>query len=336
MNEICDVQFGSMSGMFLALAENQEIMKKYKVDPEMKEKDVMEEFAQLSCVLDEYFVELGIKTPAPIANSFQTLLSLFNRRSPNLKTLNIEFLNTTYKLANLSSESVTGAAQDFHLGCLTSLSLNYDTSVITSITYEDPYSGNISHQSILSLVGKFCPALIKLNVSLGFPLKKEDLLGLVLGIKSNVITDNERWNEDQVLVGLQIPPEYLNPLCLTLQKLTLSSMSGDLSDYWFEPKGNDVETSISPFVYAFALRQLPKLRKIKLETPIIDIFKIIYNVKTGSRQNNQTEFEEICRVLALQFGLEPDSITSPIPFTCIIKLLINKKSNLISISSTHL
>ena len=286
MNKICDVNCGYMSGysgIFLGFKENQQIMKKYQVDSEMdEERDVMDEFTQLNSVLDEHFEELTINTPVPRFDSLSTLLSIINRRSPNLKGLFISFLNTSYKLANLSSPESLIAAQDFHLGCLTSLSLNYDTSVITSITYEDPYSGNISHQSILSLVGKFCPALIKLNVSLGFPLKKEDLLGLVLDIKSNVITDNERWNEDQVLVGLQIPPEYLNPLCLTLQKLTLSSMSGDLSDYWFEPKGNDVETSISPFVYAFALRQLPKLRKIKLETPIIDIFKIIYNVKTGT------------------------------------------------------
>ena len=267
----------------------------------------MDEFAQLNSSLDENFKELTVNTPIPIANSFPTLMSLITRRSPNLKRLCITFFHTTYKLANLSSESVI--AQDFRLRCLTSLNLHYETSLmITPKTCEDPFSGD--NHSILSVVGKWCPALTILNVTLGFPLKKRDLLGLILGEKSK-ITDDARWNEDPVLVELQIPTEFLNPLCLTLQELTLSSSSGG-SYHWLQPECDH----LSPSLFVYALRHLPKLRKVELETSIVDLFNIIYSVKQMGVQPKQVEFEETCRAVAQQYGLEPSSITSPTPFTC--------------------
>ena len=191
--------------------------------------------------------------------------------------------------------------------------------MMTPITYDDPFPGD-SNQEILSLVGKFCPALIKLKVTLGYPLKKEHLLGFILGEKADLITDDARWNQDSVLVGLQIPPELLiGPICQTLQKLTLISRGGGHSD-WFEREPNPVDPSLTPFVFAFVLRQFPKLRKVKLDTSITNLFKIIYNVKKIGIQRQQAKFEETCRVFALKLGLEVDSITSPTPFTC--KLLI--------------
>jgi hypothetical protein len=319
MNVICEVQqfpIGPMSGIFLTLKEEQQIMKKYQVDFEMdEERDVMDEFAKLNCVLDEHFEELTLKTPVPSPDSLSTLLSIINRRSPNLKGLFIFFLNSSYLLANLSPESLVIAQQDFHLRSLTSLSLEHDTSMMTPIIYETSFRGDIN-QYILSSVGKHCPALIKLNVSLGFTLEKEHLLELIFGEKVSVVTDDARWNRDSVLVGLQIPPEFLNPLCLTLEEFTLISRGGGISD-WFDREPNAVDPTLTPFVYAFALRQLPKLRKMELDTSITDLFKIIYNVnKTGIEQQPQAEFEEHCRAVALQFGLEVDSITSPTPFTC--------------------
>ena len=148
MNKIYDVQFGSLAYLISGLEENKQIMKKYKVDSKLKKKDVMDEFAQLNSILDEHFEELTIKTPIPIINSFSVLLSLINHRSPNLKRLSISFLKTSYKLANLSSESMV-AHQDFSLSCLTYLNLQYDTSLMVfPTTYDDPFSGN--NQSILS------------------------------------------------------------------------------------------------------------------------------------------------------------------------------------------
>jgi len=307
MNKIYDVQFGSLSYLISGLEENKQIMKRYKVDSKLKKKDVMDEFAQLNSILDEHFEELTIKTPIPIINSFTVLLSLIAHRSPNLKKLSISFLKTSYKLVNLSSESMI--VHDFiSLSCLTSLNLQYDTSLMVfPTTYEDPFSGN--NQSILSVVGKCCPILTKLKVTLGFPLKKRDVLGLILGERSNLITDDDRWGQDSVLVGLQIPTELLNPLCLTLQELALSSNSGGTSS-WFQPYRDAVHPS--SFVYAFALRHLPNLRKIGLWTSIIDLLKIIHKVnqKIGiHQQHQQAEFEENCRSIK-------DSITSPTPFTC--------------------
>ncbi len=225
-------------------------------------------------------------------------MSIITERSPNLKELCISFCDTSYDLINnISSASVI--SQDALLPCLTSLSLYYNNFMMTSGTYEDPFSKH--HQSILSVVGKYCPNLTKLNATFEFPLKKKDLLGFILGEKIRVITNDERWNQDSNLEGLQIPPELLNPLCFTLQELVLQS------------SGN--HSSLSASVCAFAaLRNLPKLRKIDMnnKAALMGILKIIHNIEEkGIQDHQQAEFEEFCRFFA--FG--ETSMTTPVQFT---------------------
>ena len=276
----------------------------------------MDELAPLECVLDEHFLELKIQTPVPAFNSFSVLMAIIAKECPKLKDLELKFDTTPYyKLVN-KIPSVFGP-QDRQLECLTTLNLvcgHYDTK---------SSSVDQACQSILRVIGKCCPSLIKLSVSLGFPLTKKHLFGLIIrGEVSDILfpIDDEGWSHDLVLAGLQVPYELLNPLCQTLQELNVETGHACFIQPDVDGKRNWLvleRVFPSASTYAFALRQLPKLKKIKLDVPLNEIFKILYAAKEVDNQQQQTEFERDCQNAAISSGaLEENSIiSSPIPFS---------------------
>jgi len=188
----------------------------------------MHQFAALDCILNEHFEELKIRAPGPVSNSFPILMSIIAQRCPNLKRLEILFHGDFRKLIDdvYGSDSSATFHQHQNLDCLTHLTLR-SCDVDITVAQCDSVVGKSS--TILSLIGEFCPALTKLDVSLGFCLKKEHLAGLILQrgrLMSDILfptttNDAGRWSRDSVLEGLQVPVEFLNPLCRTLQEFAV-------------------------------------------------------------------------------------------------------------------
>lgn len=171
-------------------------------------------------------------------------------------------------------------------------------------------------------MGKFCPSLTNLSVSLSFCLTKKHLLGLILlGEVSDILfpIDNEGWSKDSVLAGLQVPSEIINPLCLTLQELNVVTGSDCFIRLGEDGQCNSImfrKSSLSASTFAFFLRQLPKLKKIKLDAhvPLTEVFQILYAAKVIENHEQRIAFERNCRNAAIQTD-ENLIITSPIPFS---------------------
>jgi len=114
-------------------------------------------------------------------------------------------------------------------------------------------------------------------------VRKNDVLGLIINeelASTLFLTNDDRWSKDSVLQGLRIPSEFLNPLCSTLQELSL------LCENW----GQRCLCCDPNSMYAFSLRHLPKLRVLTSEIPTCQVIRCLYNVKDN--QYEQAEFEE--------------------------------------------
>lgn len=275
-----------------------------------QEKNTLEEFAPFGCVLDKNFVDLNFRTPVKAFDSFSTLLGIIAEGSPQLEKLSITCkITVDYKsFDNSSVEPGRITSLDIRFSCLTSLYVDYSGSSLFSLNRSN--ATNQANPPVLSIIVKYCPALIKLNVFLGFCMTEKHLLELILDEKwSDFLfpADNTRWNQDSVVLeGLQVPSQLLNPLCLTLQELGLCTCA-------FKPTCHRLSEAS---VYAFALRQFPKLRKIELldDKSFVDIIKILNKAKETDHQQQQTDFERDIRDAAIQIGIEENLITSPAPF----------------------
>jgi len=281
-------------------------------------KFIVDEFASLECVLDENFQNLKVESPVPTTNSFSTLMAIIAKGSPKLAKLNIKCHPVRYERVDISSPGRFDLGSRFD--CLTSLYVHYDTGFLNSLENENSLSAvDQANRSLLSIIGKWCPVLIKLSVYFRFGLKNNHLLGLILDDElSNILfpTDNEGWmSQDSVLAGLQIPSELLNPLCLTLEELNVGNCtSGRRSQLSCDRQ--------SASAYALALRHLPKLRELNLDVSLLDILKILYEAKEIDHQQQQTDFERDCRDAAIRCGREENMILPPTPFTGKLKYKI--------------
>jgi len=154
-------------------------------------------------------------------------------------------------------------------------------------------------------------------------LTKKHLFGLIFhGELSDILfpIDDEGWSHDPVLAGLQVPSELLNPLCQTLQELNVETGRASFFQPGVDGQPNRLSFKrplLSASTYGFALRQLSKLKKIKLVVPLNEIFKILYAAIEVDNQEQQIEFERDCQNAAITSGvLEENSIiSSPIPFS---------------------
>lgn len=98
LNEIFELRFGGLSHS--RSKEDDRILKMHKdisVNHTKQEKDFMDEFAPLDCILDSNFEELNINTPFLATDSFSALFSIIARRAPKLKKLTITLQETNYK-----------------------------------------------------------------------------------------------------------------------------------------------------------------------------------------------------------------------------------------------
>jgi len=225
------------------------------------EKDLMvtHQFPALDCILDEHFdEELEIEVPGPSSSSFPILISIISQRCPNLKSLKVVFHGDFRKLLVFKSTHQ-------NLDCLTQLVLRCCCN--PGQTYFTKCDSVVDKPSILSLIGEYCPSLIKLEVYLGFcQLRKKHLLDLILKKESD---------RDLVREGLQVPAESLNPLCWTLQELTAFGTYSCGNCY----------RSLTISDYAFTLRHLRNLREVETIEYNDDIFK-----KMMSSRNEFTGF----------------------------------------------
>ena len=135
----------------------------------------------------------------------------------------------------------------------------------------------------------------------GFPISKRDILALLIsGDVADVLfpyNNDGRWSRDSVLESLRLPFQYLNPLCFTLEELSLK-----YNTIWKDS------------TLAFALCHLPKLRKLETKQhglDTVEAIKIIYRVEETLKQkvtsnwmrnpfktrkkSRQIELEEVCR-----------------------------------------
>ncbi len=123
--------------------------------------------------------------------------------------------------------------------------------------------GGNGRPTILSLIGKSCPLLSKLEIlDTDDVFKKEDILALFMGeLAADLIdgTDCEpEWFQDAQFGRLEVPSTLLSPICLTLRELKLHWYH---SDVIFDSP-SDVEFATSTAI--FTLRHLQFLQRLSL------------------------------------------------------------------------
>jgi len=251
----------------------------------------------MDCILDCNFIQLEIGIPLSSLKSLSILMSIIAHRSPELKELTITLHAPPYDQQMTLENSKQKTDQLISLNHLRFLTIGtYNISCIPPRRYVD----NKSYQSILSIVGKCCPSLCKLKLY-GFPISKRDILALLIaGDVADILfpyNNDDRWSRDPVLESLRLPFQYLNPLCFTLEELSIK-----YNTIWKDS------------TLAFALCHLPKLRKLETKQhglDTVEAIKIIYRVEETLKQkvtstwmrnpfrirkkSRQVELEEVCR-----------------------------------------
>lgn len=263
-----------------------------KAKHEEKNNTVRDICLDYDCLLDMHKISMVVPTPFPVPSleSLSTLMSIIAHRSPKLEVLEIKLHDSLPRTAFQHIAEIP--AQPFHLNCLTDLFLQYD------YFYEKrsaPYRMDEFHQSILSIVGEFCPVLPVLYVK-GFCIKKKDILGLIVKPELAEVlfaSTEERWSNDSALSSLRVPSELLNPLCSTLTQLILKHSCNDsYTKSSFPDEDCDCHPSVSGSTLAFALRHLPKLLTMDTFIPTSEVVKILYHAKE-IQQQHQKELEEL-------------------------------------------
>jgi len=264
-----------------------------------KHQSVIEEdsFAIINSTLDEHFKSLNVCVPFPAFESFSTLKAIIIHRCPNLEKLKVTFRHSFSETLGLRKNGITKKEQSPHtipsgslLPCLKILILDFgDGDCCGSI--------DETRDSLLSIVGKLCPVLVKLNLG-KVCAKKRDILALIIKADMADILfakDDSRWIEDSVLKDLRIPSQFVNPLCTSLKELLLKGCFKSV--ICAPPKS----------VYAFALRHIPKLEVAELVVPTIQVVKLLNQV----RAVHENGFETAWRKAASTLGLV---VESPVSF----------------------
>lgn len=204
----------------------------------------------LDCVLDETFTELDLTIlPPNLLGRGHKLFKTIACRAPYLKDLEIDFDCT---------EELSEKMQTAFIDCLSSL------KNLTNLTLRnvESFLTGAAKTKFLTSLGNSCPHLTHLNL-LFLECDEEDLLSLFLGERTELIPESTKqklWGEDwNNLYKIQIPREYLTPICSSLQQLELWYSSENGKPCFCVAEEGFSTKAIS--CMAFILRHLSNLNK---------------------------------------------------------------------------
>lgn len=250
----------------------------------------------MDCILDSSFVQLEINIYFSSYESFSTLLFIIGQRCPKLRELTITFQPDQGTRNTPEFPSFLRHFKDHqrYLSCLTSLTIDGNNLV------QFPHHENIhnNYQSIFGIIGKFCPSLFKLSIY-NICFWKRDILALIIVEEiADILFPNNKdgWSADAVLETLQIPSEFWNPLCFTLQELSFECTNSTRKVMEYD---NCILHSLecAYLMKAFALRHLPKLQIFEMKKEKNSVLSSVMAVKIlsdfqMSRTNNFAQLDE--------------------------------------------
>jgi len=271
--------------------------------------------AFLDCILDVTFMnKLELNIPYHHFESYSQLFSIIAQRCPKLKSLKITFYSNIierdlptsffggYKTSmheigsRLERSNITQVTHRLnHLETLELSHTHVRLSKCSTLDYETLLRN--SDPSILAIVAEFCPALVNLTVR-GFYIRDRDVLGLITGASAKTLFLSDRWAIDfNRIHSLVVPGELMSPLCFTLRTLQLPPWQQSCV----------CNANVSDATAAFAFKHLPVLKTSTLTlfssfdspTPIptIRVIELLYSERGAEKTENQTAFEEHCRLL---------------------------------------
>lgn len=250
----------------------------------------------LEAVLDGSFnKQLETHIAFPDSPPCSKLIPTITKWSPQLEKLtinSISFKNTVYDEGDFKElKSVIQSLGSFQH--LTHLSL-------LEICFEARFTA-------LTLIGEACSSLTHFTID-GTMLQKRDVLALILGKSGvNLLDRNEfnaghspSWCNDQLLEHLEVPPEFLSPICFSLRQLQFKEPQ-NIDDYY-----NEIQKSEA----AFALRHLPLLEGVSKRFPgSLAVTRLYQN--TGHVTEEKESREEFQKALERLGISSPTQLSSP-------------------------
>jgi len=250
----------------------------------------------LEAVLDGSFKELETHIAFPDSSPCSKLIPTIIKWSPQLEKLtinSISFKNTVfdegdYKKLKLVIQSLGSFQHLTHLSLL-------------EICFEARFTA-------LTLIGEACTSLTHLTID-GTMLQKTDVLALILGKSGVKLLDRNEfnnaehspsWCHDQLLEHLDVPPEFLSPICFSLRQLQFKEPQY-IDDYY-----NEIQKSEA----AFALRHLPLLEGVSKRFPASLAVTCLHR-NTGHVTEEKESREEFQKALERLGISSPTQLSSP-------------------------
>jgi len=190
----------------------------------------------LECILDENFLELETHISLPKMDPDSKLIPTIADCSPLLQKLKLNFegMKKEKKFENVEKLKpvILSLNSLDHLTCLSLHNLDK------------------SYRRVLRFLGKLKLSHLSLG---GFNIETQDVLAIVLGELLDNIPESDLGIVDGIVLNVvQIPSEYLTPLCSTLSHLEIGETVGYREASW----------KINFSTAAFALLHLPCLQKM--------------------------------------------------------------------------
>jgi len=188
---------------------------------------IPEIWAFLESILDDNFLELETHISLPKMDPNSQIISTIASCSPLLQKLKINF-------QGLRDKKKEGMVEKLKPVIVSLNSLDH----LTSLNLHNMHK---CYRPILGFLGKLKLSHLCLG---GFGIEKQDILAIMLGELMNHLPNSEEgiaWKRDQILQYLQIPSEYLTPLCSTLNYLAVGKLaSADYMDNKWNISGSTV------------------------------------------------------------------------------------------------
>lgn len=247
----------------------------------------------MECVLDDSFQELKTHIALQSSGPNQMLVSTIAKQCTQLKKLELDFdLAFDPSIDTDMVDRLIPVVQSLStLPNLTSLSLNKLHKL---------------HRPLLKFLGKSVPSISHLCLN-GFNIKKRDVLALITGeLVDDLFPNAEKetgWSHDAAVELVQLPPEFLTPLCFSLHHLeTVYCLEHESMKEW----------AFTSSTAAFCLRHLPALRSINGCEGTGMGAKMIYEDRPEANGVEvQSRFENVCRKVQANRSTTFPMITFP-------------------------